>query len=40
MVEALLLHLAPDRTHQEILEAMYPFKGIWRRMELLTTLEN
>lgn len=40
LVEALLLHLAPGLTPQEIHDAMYPFKGIWRRMELLTRLEN
>ena len=38
LVAGVLQSIDPTLSDEQILEAMYEFKGIWRRMEFLTTL--
>ena len=38
LVVGVLQSIDPTLSDEHILEAMYEFKGIWRRMEFLTTL--
>ena len=40
LVAGLFQELNPELSLEQIEKEMKPFKGIWRRMEILTTLPN